>query len=129
MGARTDKVIQPSCRRSVTAANMPRWKTGGGWAMISAGLRGLVFNSSEFPIVANLIPAADVPNSQESRTLRLAMGLSLAVGFLMLGMKTFAYALTGSAAILSDAAESVVHVVAVSFAVYSLWLSRKPPDP
>ena len=40
-----------------------------------------------------------------------------------------AYWMTGSTAILSDAAESVVHVVAVSFAIYSLWLSRKPPDP
>ena len=97
--------------------------------MISVGLKGLVFNSGEFPIVANMIPAAGIPNPQESRTLRLAMWLSLAVGFLMLGMKTFAYAMTGSAAILSDAAESVVHVMAVSFAAYSLWLSRKPPDP
>ncbi|MBL7962110.1 cation diffusion facilitator family transporter, partial [bacterium] len=33
-----------------------------------------------------------------------------------------------SAAILSDAAESVVHVLAVSFAAYSLWLSTKPAD-
>jgi cation diffusion facilitator family transporter len=56
------------------------------------------------------------------------MRLSLAVGFLMLGMKLFAYVITGSVAILSDAAESVVHVVAVSFAAYSLWLSMKPPD-
>jgi cation diffusion facilitator family transporter len=46
----------------------------------------------------------------------------------MLGTKVLAYWMTGSAAILSDAAESVVHVVAVSFAAYSLWLSRKPPD-
>jgi len=65
----------------------------------------------------------------ESRAPQLAMRLSLAVGFLMLATKVFAYWMTGSAAILSDAAESVVHVVAVSFAAYSLWLSRKPPDP
>ena len=39
-----------------------------------------------------------------------------------------AHWITGSAAILSDAAESVVHIVAVSFAAYSLWLSLKPPD-
>jgi cation diffusion facilitator family transporter len=57
------------------------------------------------------------------------MRLSLAVGFLMLATKVFAYWMTGSAAILADAAESVVHVVAVAFAAYSLWLSRKPPDP
>ena len=42
--------------------------------------------------------------------------------------KTYAYFLTGSAAILSDAAESVVHVVAVGFAAFSLWLSMRPPD-
>jgi divalent metal cation (Fe/Co/Zn/Cd) transporter len=47
----------------------------------------------------------------------------------MLGTKALACWMTGSAAILADAAESVVHVVAVSFAAYSLWLSRKPPDP
>ncbi|MGO8791050.1 MAG: cation diffusion facilitator family transporter [Terriglobia bacterium] len=71
---------------------------------------------------------ADIPNTNESRQLQLAMWVSLAVGFLMLGTKVFAYGMTGSAAILSDAAESVVHVVAVSFAAYNLWLSRKPPD-
>jgi cation diffusion facilitator family transporter len=70
----------------------------------------------------------DIPNTNESRQLQLAMGVSLAVGFLMLGTKVIAYGMTGSAAILSDAAESIVHVVAVSFAAYSLWLSRKPPD-
>jgi len=72
--------------------------------------------------------AADISNSRESRTPQLAMRVSLAVGFLMLVTKVFAYWMTGSTAILSDAAESVVHVVAVSFAAYSLWLSRKPPD-
>lgn len=56
------------------------------------------------------------------------MRLSLAIGFLMLLMKTYAYTITKSAAILSDAAESVIHVLAVSFAAYSLWFSSKPPD-
>jgi cation diffusion facilitator family transporter len=65
---------------------------------------------------------------QETNLLRFAMRLSLVTGFGMLGMKAFAYAITGSVAILSDAAESVVHVVAVSFAAYSLWLSFKPAD-
>ena len=72
--------------------------------------------------------AADIRNPPESRPPKLAMRVSLAVGFLMLGTKVVAYWMTGSTAILSDAAESVVHVVAVSFATYSLWLSRKPPD-
>jgi cation diffusion facilitator family transporter len=64
----------------------------------------------------------------EIRALRFAMGLSLVVGFGMLALKIFAYTVTGSVAILSDAAESVVHVVAVSFAAYSLSLSLKPAD-
>jgi cation diffusion facilitator family transporter len=46
----------------------------------------------------------------------------------MFAGKWYAYLMTGSAAILSDAAESVVHVVAVSFASWSLWLSHQPPD-
>lgn len=57
-----------------------------------------------------------------------AMRLSLAIGFFMLAIKSYAYFLTGSAAIFSDAAESVVHVFAVGFAAYSMWLSHKPPD-
>lgn len=59
---------------------------------------------------------------------RLAMWLSLAVGVAMLVGKVTAYALTGSAAILSDAAESVIHVGAVAFAAFSLWLSEKPAN-
>jgi cation diffusion facilitator family transporter len=56
------------------------------------------------------------------------MSWSLVVGVLMLAIKVGAYLLTGSAAILSDAAESVVHVGAVSFAFFSLRLSYKPAD-
>jgi cation diffusion facilitator family transporter len=64
----------------------------------------------------------------DRKALRFAMTLSLVVGCLMFVMKVGAYLLTGSAAILSDAAESVVHVAAVFFAAYSLRLSYKPAD-
>lgn len=57
-----------------------------------------------------------------------AMRLSLAVGLAMLVGKGSAYYLTGSAAILSDAIESVIHVIAVAFAAFSLHLSVKPAD-
>lgn len=57
-----------------------------------------------------------------------AMRLSLAVGYLMLVLKVGAYVFTGSAAILGDAAESVVHVAAVMFATFSLSLRHKPAD-
>ncbi len=56
------------------------------------------------------------------------MRLSLLVGILMLAGKITAYTITGSAAILTDAAESVVHVIAVSFAAYALWLSTRPAN-
>ena len=68
-------------------------------------------------------------NSEADRkALRFAMTLSLVIGCLMFVMKVSAYLLTGSAAILSDAAESVVHVAAVFFAAYSLRLSYRPAD-
>ena len=57
-----------------------------------------------------------------------AIRLSLAVGFLMLVIKWYAFSITGSSAILSDAAESVVHIIGVGFAVFSLWLSHQPAD-
>jgi len=68
-------------------------------------------------------------NKPEHRqSLLWSMNLSLAIGVLMLFMKVGAYWMTGSAAILSDAAESIVHVAAVAFASFSLRLSFKPPD-
>ncbi len=68
-------------------------------------------------------------NEQELRDARFAMRLSLILGVLMLLGKLTAYFLTHSTAILSDAAESVVHVVAVAFAAFSLRLSAKPAAP
>ena len=67
-------------------------------------------------------------NSATAKAAWFAIRLSLGIGLCMLIMKTYAYYITGSAAILSDAAESVVHNVAVMFAAYSLRLSLKPPD-
>jgi len=65
----------------------------------------------------------------ELRAMRFAMRISLAFGVIMLVGKMAAYLMTGSAAILSDAAESVIHVVAVAFAAFSLRLSTKPAAP
>jgi cation diffusion facilitator family transporter len=39
-----------------------------------------------------------------------------------------AYFITGSAAILSDAFESIINVVASGFVLYSIYLSHQPPD-
>ena len=57
-----------------------------------------------------------------------AIRLSFVAGIVMLLIKWYAYSITGSSAILSDAIESVVHIVGVAFAVFSLWLSLKPAD-
>jgi cation diffusion facilitator family transporter len=65
-------------------------------------------------------------DAQELRDTQLAMRLSLIVGFAMLIGKTAAYVLTHSSAIFSDAAESVIHVIAVGFASFSLRLSTRP---
>ena len=72
--------------------------------------------------------SADAGNGADVRAQQFAIRLSLVIGVLMFLGKTFAYVITGSAAILSDAAESVVHVAAVSFAAYSLYVSLKPAD-
>ena len=64
----------------------------------------------------------------DQRRLNVAMRWSVAVGFGMIFIKIGGYLLTNSAAVLSDAAESVVHIVAVLFAAYSLRLSHKPAD-
>ena len=81
--------------------------------------------------VAELTSRPTVPQRHEVALcdMRFAMGLSPAFGVLMLVAKMAAYLMTGSAAILSDAAESVIHVVAVAFAVFSLRLSMKPAAP
>jgi len=54
--------------------------------------------------------------------------ISLAVGVLMFVTKMTAFFITGSVAIFSDAAESVVHVAATGMALFSIILSSKPAD-
>ena len=70
---------------------------------------------------------ANLGGLRESRLWR-AMSWSLGIAIGMVFLKMGAYFITGSAAILSDAAEAIVHVVAVLFATYSLRLSSKPAD-
>ena len=54
--------------------------------------------------------------------------ISLVVGAVLLGAKWVAYELTGSAAIFSDALESIVNVVAAAFAVGGLRFAGRPAD-
>ena len=71
----------------------------------------------------------DTSPTQAEAAQRLAMSLSLGVSFIMLVGKLGAAYLTGSTAILSDAAESVIHLFATGFAGFSLWYASTPPDP
>lgn len=57
-----------------------------------------------------------------------AIGLSFGVGVVLMAVKFYAYHLTRSSAILSDALESIINVVASGFALVSVWLSAQPPD-
>ncbi len=54
--------------------------------------------------------------------------ISLVIGICMFLGKISAYLLTNSAAIFSDAAESVVHVLATSMALFSIIVSSRPAD-
>src|ERR1035437_6116041 len=68
-------------------------------------------------------------DERELRDAHFAMRLSLIVGLAMLIGKTSIYLMTHSAAIFSDAAESVVHVIAVGFSWFSLRLSTRSASP
>ncbi|MFO7717990.1 MAG: cation diffusion facilitator family transporter [Desulfohalobium sp.] len=56
------------------------------------------------------------------------IAVSLLVGAVLMVVKFAAYFVTGSAGILSDALESIINVAASGFALYSVVLSRRPPD-
>jgi len=57
-----------------------------------------------------------------------AIRVSLAVSLFVFGLKFAAYLYTGANSVLSDAAESFVHMFAVGFSAFGIWLSQKPPD-
>ncbi len=59
---------------------------------------------------------------------RNVAALSVAVGAGLMLVKFWAYFLTGSAAIFSDALESIVNVLASCVALYSVILAHRPPD-
>lgn len=62
-----------------------------------------------------------------NQTLRLAVG-SLIVGIAVLGLKTIAYWLTGSVALMSDALESIVNVATALFALIAIRIASTPAD-
>ncbi len=62
-----------------------------------------------------------------SKAERIAAG-SVGVGAIVLALKAAAWWLTGSAALFSDAAESVVNVAAAAIALVALHMAAKPAD-
>ncbi len=56
------------------------------------------------------------------------MALSVSISGLLTAFKFFSFWLTGSTAILSDALESIMNVVASGFALWSVLLASRPPD-
>jgi cation diffusion facilitator family transporter len=66
-----------------------------------------------------------VTNNQSKNS---AIRLVFMIGFVLMCLKFVAYFITESTAILTDALESIINVVAGAFAWYSVRLSEKPKD-
>lgn len=62
------------------------------------------------------------------RSARFYAVLSIAAAVVTIGLKFGAYLLTGSVGLFSDAAESVVNLVAAVAALWALTLAARPPD-
>ncbi len=76
----------------------------------------------------NLLERPHDPNSRSSRlTIRVAL-TSVVVGVAVLLLKSAAYWVTGSVALLSDALESIINVVASAGALIALRLASRPAD-
>jgi cation diffusion facilitator family transporter len=100
------------------------------WAVATAGVRRSAFQPGD-RVGAPRAAAPQVPSSRtaESDRLRLRAGtISLVVSVVLLGAKSVAYQLTGSTAVLSDALESIVNVIAAAFALGGLFVARWPAD-
>ncbi len=69
-----------------------------------------------------------VTAAAEGRARLRAVSVSLTVAVLLLGAKYQAYLLTGSTAILSDALESIVNVVAAVFGLGGIVFAGRPAD-
>lgn len=70
-----------------------------------------------------------IPNlGRVPATERYAVMSALVISVVLTSVKFYAYYLTGSAAVFSDALESIVNVAASAFALYAIALSHEPAD-
>lgn len=80
-------------------------------------------------MVASPLPGRAILGDVRDHSARLtAAVVSLLVGSVLLVAKFFAYQLTGSAAVFSDALESIVNVIAALFALGGLLFASRPAD-
>ncbi len=60
--------------------------------------------------------------------IRRVAWIALGAGVLIMALKLGIFALTQSTAVLSDALESIINIVAACFMIYSVWLANRPAD-
>ena len=75
----------------------------------------------------DVVPTTN-PHEQRPRNLTKYAWLSIAAALLTIGLKFGAYLLTDSVGLLSDAAESIVNLVAAVVALFVLHVAAKPAD-
>jgi cation diffusion facilitator family transporter len=68
-----------------------------------------------------------MPGSTRQKLQRMAL-VSIAIAFVVMALKYWAYRVTGSVALYSDALESIVNVITAFVAWYAIRLSFKPED-
>jgi cation diffusion facilitator family transporter len=71
---------------------------------------------------------ASTPGATHFKRRMSAIAVSLAVSVLLMAAKFYVFHLTRSSAVLSDALESIINVVAAAFGVASIWMAAQPPD-
>lgn len=71
---------------------------------------------------------ASAKGGSTERLERRAAVIAVVVGAALMGVKLVAWRLTGSSAVFSDAAESMVNVVASLFAFWAVWNAHRPAD-
>jgi cation diffusion facilitator family transporter len=73
-------------------------------------------------------PSVSLSQQQEFRANFRVMSVAFLVGVGLMCLKFYGFWITGSSAILSDALESIINVVASAFGLGSIWISAKPAD-
>lgn len=68
------------------------------------------------------------PSGHQFKLRMTAICISLSVSVVLMAAKFYTFHLTRSSAVLSDALESIINVVAAAFAVVSIWMAAQPPD-